>query len=194
MKSKSLPSHGSKADRILGFFLSLQTRSVVLQCWLFWNSEIHRLLGLKACSHTQLFIFFSIRLACVCVLGMHVELRGQLVGPSPLLSPCGYESSQVFPGLAPSTLHCELGVNITVSKLLCVFKLCFGANEVVLWVKVLAAKPNDQSSIPGSHMVDRRSRRSTGCPLTSSCAVGTLLLPPQLSECSTRKHSSCFVP
>jgi hypothetical protein len=36
-------------------------------------------------------------------------------------------------------------------------------------VKVLAAKPDDLSSIPGTHIVEPKILTLTSCPLTSMC-------------------------
>lgn len=125
MKSKSLPSHGSsKADSILSFFLlSLQTRSLVLcrpGCsGTHRNPQSSRIKGMH--QHTELSIFkFFLAFICLCVLSMHVERRGHLVGlSSPLPPVVTYQVRS--PGLAPSTLHYELGVNILVSKSLWCF-------------------------------------------------------------------------
>jgi len=37
-----------------------------------------------------------------------------------------------------------------------------------LWVKVPAAKPDDLSSIPGTHMMERETKPLSSCPLTST--------------------------
>lgn len=37
------------------------------------------------------------------------------------------------------------------------------------WVKVPAAKPDDQSSILGTHVVGESTLASKSCPLTSIC-------------------------